>query len=97
MSVQDSEKEKHLQMVYRNNVVIAKDGNKLIVIHSKRSVKPLLPFEISQQVLDQWKQRDNRIAITDTPYKELFAAAVNRPDSKLEYVSDFNDIEFSEQ
>ncbi|WP_282939930.1 hypothetical protein [Paenibacillus sp. RC67] len=97
MSAFMTDKEKHLQMVYKNNVVVAKDGNKIIVIHSKRSVKPLLPFEISQGVFDQWKQRDARIAMTDTPYKELFAPAVNRPDNKLVYVADFNDIEFSDQ
>ncbi|MCS7459812.1 hypothetical protein N0M98_06620 [Paenibacillus doosanensis] len=97
MSAHQTEKEKHLQMVYKNNVVVAMDNQKYIVVHSKRSVKPLLPFEISQEVLEQWKRRDNRIAVTDTPYKELFAAAVNRSDHKLEYIADFNDIEFSDE
>ncbi|GAA4877127.1 hypothetical protein GCM10023310_66220 [Paenibacillus vulneris] len=96
MSVYQTEKEKHLQMTYKNNVVIAMDGNKMIVVHSKRSVKPLLPFEISKEVLEHWKQRDNRIAVTDTPFKDLYSTAFHRPDSALVYVSDFNAIEFSE-
>ncbi|NOU96763.1 hypothetical protein GC093_26600 [Paenibacillus sp. LMG 31456] len=95
MSVDHVEKEKHLQMVYKNNVVVAKDGNKIIVVHSKRSVKPLLPFEISQEVLDQWKQRDNRIGVTDTPYKELFPPVMNRV-NELVFVIEFDEIEFSE-
>ncbi|OXM83431.1 hypothetical protein [Paenibacillus rigui] len=96
MSVYQTEKEKHLQMVYKNNVVVAMDGSRMIVVHSKRSIKPLLPFEISEEVLKQWKQRDNRIAVTETSYKELFASAIHQADHKLEYIHDFNDIEFSE-
>jgi hypothetical protein len=89
------QKEGHLQMVYKNNVVFAKDGDRIIIVHSKRTIKPLLPFEISKQVLDQWKKRDNRIAITETPYKELFGATINGNDELVKVV-DFNDIEFSE-
>ena len=96
MKVSHEEKEKHLKMVYRNNVIVAKDGEKIIVVHSKRSVKPLLPFEISQQVFEQWKRRDDRIAVTETPYKELFAIEVHRSDTELVCVTDFNEIEFSE-
>ncbi|TDF95085.1 hypothetical protein [Paenibacillus piri] len=95
MSVQQTEKEKHLQMIYKNNVVIAKDGDRIIVVHSKRSVKPLVPFEITQEVLDQWKKRDSRVAETVTPYKELFASSVNSINDLI-VVSDFNEIEFSE-
>ncbi|MEK3917294.1 hypothetical protein [Paenibacillus sp. FSL H7-0331] len=95
MIVQKTEKEKHLQMVYKNNVVIARKGNKIIVVHSKRSIKPLLPFEISNEVLDQWKRRDTRIAETATPYNELFPLSVNQ-DKELFLVTDFNEIEFIE-
>lgn len=91
-----TEKEKHLQLVYRNNVVVAKDGTRIIVIHSKRSIKPLLPFEISQAVFDFWKQRDSSIAVTDTPYRELFDSAMNQSDDQLVCITDFNDIEFSD-
>ncbi|CAG7610501.1 hypothetical protein PAESOLCIP111_01249 [Paenibacillus solanacearum] len=96
MKVSHEEKEKHLKMVYRNNVIVARDGEKIIVVHSKRSIKPLLPFEISQQVFEQWKRRDDRIAVTETPYKELFAIEVHRSDTALVCVTDFNEIEFSE-
>lgn len=85
-------KEKHLKLVNQNNVVIAMDNGRYIVVHSKRSVSPLLPFEITEDVLSQWKQRDSRIVITDTPYKELFAAII----SQHKLVGDFNEIEFSE-
>lgn len=96
MSVHQTDNERHLQMIYRNNVVVSMDGKRIIVVHSKRSLKPLLPFEISKEVYEQWKKRDNRIAVTDTPYKDLFTVPVTGS-SKLEYVAEFNDIEFSEE
>lgn len=95
MSVNTSEKEKHLKLVYQNNVVIAMDRDKYIVVHSKRTVKPLLPFEITKQALEEWKKRDKRVAVTDTPYNELFASSVAAR-GELHVVSDFNEIEFSE-
>ncbi|MBP1996555.1 hypothetical protein [Paenibacillus eucommiae] len=94
MSVSKLDKEKHLQMIYRNNVVIAKDEERLIVVHSKRTVKPLLPFEISKEVFEHWRQRDARMGITDTPYMELFDGIGGRND--LAIVTDFNEIEFIE-
>jgi hypothetical protein len=90
MNAYETEKEKHLKLVYKNNVVIAKDEDRFIVVHSKRTVKPLLPFEITQEVYDHWRLRDSRIGITDTPYKDLFAQ------TDLVVVSDFNEIEFIE-
>ncbi|MNI23227.1 hypothetical protein D3C73_768060 [compost metagenome] len=97
MSVYQADKEKHLHLVYKNNVVVSMDGNRIIVVHSKRSVKPLLPFEVSTQVYEQWKQRDNRIGVTDTPFKELFGVDINGTNSHLVYIADFNEIEFSEE
>jgi hypothetical protein len=76
---------------------VAMDGAKIIVVHSKRSVRPLIPFEISKEVFDKWKQRDSRISVTNTPFKELFGSNVNGASSKLEYIVDFNIIEFSEE
>ncbi|MEK3915204.1 hypothetical protein [Paenibacillus sp. FSL H7-0331] len=95
MSVFQINKENHLQLVYKNNVVIARDGNKLIVVHSKRSIKPLLPFEITKQVYEQWRKRDSRMDFTDTPYNELFTSSVIAQ-TELECVLDFNKIEFIE-
>jgi hypothetical protein len=95
MSIHQTDKEKHLQMVYKNNVVISKDGERIIIVHSKRSVKPLLPFEVTKEVLDSWMKRDSRIAETDTPYNELFHMEVNCV-RELVLVTDFNDIEFIE-
>jgi hypothetical protein len=95
MSVFQSDKQKHLQMVYKNNVVIAKDEDRIIVVHSKRTTKPLLPFEITQKVFEQWSQRDSRIAFTDTPFKELFTPiAIAR--NGMVCVTDFNELEFIE-
>jgi hypothetical protein len=95
MSAHNSEKENHLHMIYKNNAVIAKDGDRFIVVHSKRTVKPLLPFEITKEVYDHWNKRDNRVGFTDTPYKELFAATVTGQ-NELVLVTDFNKIEFIE-
>jgi hypothetical protein len=96
MSVFQTEKQKYLQMIYKNNVVIAKDEERIIVVHSKRTIKPLLPFELTQQVLDEWRQRDSRIAFTETPYKDLFAPTVTSQ-QEVVCITDFNDIEFSEE
>jgi hypothetical protein len=95
MSVFQINKENHLQLVYKNNVVIARDGDKLIVVHSKRSIKPQLPFEITQQVYEHWRKRDSRMDFTDTPYNQLFASNVIAQ-TELECVVDFNKIEFIE-
>jgi hypothetical protein len=94
MSAYELEKKKHLQMIYRNNVVIAKDEDHFIVVHSKRTTKPLLPFEITKEVFEQWTQRDNRVGITDTPFKDLFEGLGGPKDLVL--VTSFNDIEFIE-
>ncbi|MNI38220.1 hypothetical protein D3C73_923520 [compost metagenome] len=95
MSVSELEKDKHLKLIYKNNVVVAKDKDRLIVVHSKRTVKPLLPFEITPEVFDQWKKRDNRLGMTDTPYSELFGSALMSKEI-LHKVDDFNLIEFIE-
>ncbi|MEI7027883.1 hypothetical protein [Paenibacillus sp. y28] len=95
MSVTKVEKEKHLKLLYQNNVVVAMDRDNYVVVHSKRTVKPLLPFQISEEALKQWKQRDKRIAMTETPYNELFSTSVLSR-SELCFVENFNDIEFSE-
>lgn len=89
-----SAREKHLKMVEQNNVVIAMDNGRYMVVHSKRTVKPLLPFEITEEVFNQWKQRDSRIANTETPFSELFTATICQ--HKLGCVANFDDIEFSE-
>ncbi|NEW04913.1 hypothetical protein GK047_02630 [Paenibacillus sp. SYP-B3998] len=94
MSVYHQNKENHLKMIYRNNVVIAKDGDRLIVVHSKRTIKPLLPFEITKEVFEQWNRRDSRIDITYTPYKELFDGIGGQRD--LIIITNFDDIEFKE-
>jgi S-adenosylmethionine:diacylglycerol 3-amino-3-carboxypropyl transferase len=95
MTAHQSEKEKHLQMIYKNNAVVAKDEERLIVVHSKRTKKPLLPFEITKEVYEQWNKRDNRVVFTDTPYNELFTWKVSGQQD-LVLITDFNEIEFIE-
>ncbi|MCR8631956.1 hypothetical protein [Paenibacillus radicis (ex Xue et al. 2023)] len=97
MSTNQAEKKKHLQMLYKNNVVVSMDGDRIIVVHSKRSLKPLVPFEVSKQVYGQWKQRDNRIEVTDKPLKELFDVDILGTNNQLTHITDFNEIEFSEE
>jgi hypothetical protein len=95
MSAFITEKDRHLHLINKHNAVVAKDGERLIVVHSRRTLKPLLPFEITKEVYGQWNKRDNRVGFTDTPYQELFGNTV-MDRHVLVRVTDFNEIEFSE-
>jgi hypothetical protein len=95
MSVFQISKEQQLHMVYKN-AVVARDGDRYIVVHSKRTLKPLLPFAITKEVYEQWNKRDSRVGFTDTPYEQLIDPATSiQRDCVL--ITDFNEIQFTEE
>jgi hypothetical protein len=97
MSVFQISQEQQLHMVYKN-AVVARDGDRYIVVHSKRTLKPLLPFEITKEVYEHWKKRDNRVGFTDTPFQQLPAPITISPiQHDWVLITDFNEIQFTEE
>jgi hypothetical protein len=96
MSVFQISKEQQVHMTYKN-AVVARDGDRYLVVHSKRTLKPLLPFEITKEVYEQWNKRDNRVGFTDTPYQQLFTPTVTEFQHDWVLITDFNEIEFTEE
>jgi hypothetical protein len=96
MSVFQVSKEQQIHMGYKN-AVIANDGDRYIVVHSKRTLKPLLPFEITKEVYEHWKKRDNRVGFTDTPYQQLLAPTISTIQQDWVLITDFNEIQFTEE
>jgi hypothetical protein len=83
------------------NVIVARNKiDDLIVVSSKRSTKPTVPFIISSVVFQQWKARDIKAAIVDLPYEELITVIplylTDNQNEPLVVVSDFSEIEFTE-
>jgi hypothetical protein len=96
MSVFQISKEQQLHMIYKN-AVVARDGDRFIVVHSKRTLKPLLPFEITKEVYEHWKKRDNRVGFTDTPFQQLVASTGSTIQHDWVLITDFNEIQFTEE
>jgi hypothetical protein len=96
MSVFQISNEQQLHMVYKN-AVVARDGDRYIVVHSKRTLKPLVPFEITNEVYEHWKKRDNRVGFTDTPFQQLLAPALSTIQHDWVLITDFDEIQFTEE
>jgi hypothetical protein len=93
--------ENHRVLFKTMNVIVARNKiGDLIVVSSKRSTKPTVPFIISSAVFQKWKARDSKAVIVDLPYEELIAVIplylTNNQNEPLVVVNDFSEIEFTE-
>jgi len=84
------------------NAIVSRNGiGELIVVVSKRSIKPTVPFIITSSVFQQWKARDSRVAITDLPYEQLITVISlnlkNHQDEPMKVIQHFDEIQFSEE
>jgi hypothetical protein len=92
----------HLSLFESMNAIISRNGiGELIVVISKRSIKPTVPFIITTSVFQQWKARDSRVVIADLPYERLNTIiSLNlkiHQDEPLKVIQHFDEIEFSEE
>jgi sulfur relay (sulfurtransferase) DsrF/TusC family protein len=91
----------HKELFDTMNVIVARNKiGYLIVVSSKRSTKPNVPFIISSAVFQQWKARDSKAIIVDLPYEELIKVIplyfIDNQNEPLVIVKDFSEIEFTE-
>jgi hypothetical protein len=92
----------HLSLLESMNAIISRNGiGELIVVLSKRSINPTVPFIITTSVFQQWKARDSRVVIADLPYERLntlFSLNLKiQQDESLKVIQHFDEIEFSEE
>jgi hypothetical protein len=93
--------EHKLQLESMNAIVTRNGIGELIVVVSKRSLKPTVPFIITTSVFQQWKARDSRVVIADLPYEQLSTVIplnfkINQ-DEQLKVIRVFDEIKFSEE
>jgi hypothetical protein len=93
--------ENHRVLLDSMNVIVARNKiGDLIVVSSKRSIKPTTPFIISSSVFQHWKARDSKAVIVDLPYEELIKAfslyLADNQNEPLVFITDFSEIEFTE-
>jgi hypothetical protein len=82
------------------NAIVSRNGiGELIVVASKRSIKPAVPFIITTSVFQQWNARDSRVAIADLPYEQLITVIpLNlkiHQEEPLKVIKHFDEIDFS--
>jgi hypothetical protein len=89
----------HKSLLESMNAIVSRNGiGELIVVVSKRSIKPTVPFIITTSVFQQWKARDSRVAIADLPYEQLnIPLNLVHQDEPLKVIQHFDEIEFSEE
>jgi hypothetical protein len=92
----------HKLLLESMNAIVSRNGiGELIVVMSKRSIKPTVPFIITTSVFQQWKARDDRVVIADLPYERLnILISLNLKIHQVEplkVIQHFDEIEFSEE
>jgi hypothetical protein len=91
----------HKSLLESMNAIVSRNGiGELIVVVSKRSIKPTVPFIITTSVFQQWKARDSRVAIADLPYEQLNTVIplnLIQQDEPLKVIQHFDEIEFTEE
>jgi hypothetical protein len=91
----------HKSLLESMNAIVCRNGiGELIVVMSKRSLKPTVPFIITTSVFQQWKTRDSRVTIADLPYEQLntvFPLIFIHQDEPLKVIQHFDEIEFTEE
>jgi hypothetical protein len=94
--------DEHRVLFDKMNAIVARNEiGELIVVRSRRTIKPIIPFIISISVFQQWKARDNKVVIADLPFEQLNTdIPLNikiRKDEPLTVIQSFDELEFSEK
>jgi hypothetical protein len=94
--------DEHRVLFDKMNAIVARNEiGELIVVRSRRTIKPIIPFIISISVFQEWKARDNKVVIADLPFEQLntgipFNFKI-REDELLIVIQSFDELEFLEE